>query len=50
MQFEVEVYRNDVGEWVATSVEHAVTVTGRTEQEALAMMMNALSEHFKKSR
>jgi len=49
MQFEVAVYRNEVGEWVVTAIEHAVTVKGRTEQEALAMMMNALNEHFKKS-
>src|SRR5437016_2888310 len=31
MQFEVEVYRNDVGEWVATAVEYKVSVKGRTE-------------------
>jgi predicted RNase H-like HicB family nuclease len=34
---------------VVTAVEHAVTVTGRTEQEALARMMDALAAHFKKS-
>ena len=49
MQFEVEVYRNEVGEWVVTAIEHAVTVKGRTEQEALALMMDALAAHFKKS-
>ena len=49
MQFEVEVYRNDVGEWVVTAVEHAVTVTGRTEQEALARILDALARHLKKS-
>ena len=47
MQFEVEVYRNDVGEWVATAVDYKVTVKGRTEQEALAMIMDALAKHFK---
>ena len=47
MQFEVEVYRSDTGEWVATAVEYKVSVTGRTEQEALAMIMNALAKHFK---
>jgi len=47
MKFEVEVYRNDVGEWVATAVEYAVTATGRTEQEALAHVMDALALHFK---
>jgi hypothetical protein len=50
MQFEVEVYKNDVGEWVATAVEYQVTVKGRTEQEALAMMMDALAKHFKTAR
>jgi predicted RNase H-like HicB family nuclease len=47
MQFEVEVYRNDTGDWVATAVEHAVTVTGRTEQEALMRLLEALTKHFK---
>jgi hypothetical protein len=47
MQFEVEVYRNDTGDWVATAVEHAVTVTGRTEQEALMRLLDALGQHFK---
>jgi len=47
MQFEVEVYRNETGEWVATAVAYKVTVTGRTEQEALARVMDALAHHFK---
>ena len=47
MQFEVEVYRNDVGEWVATAVEYKVSVKGRTEQEARAMIMDALAKHSK---
>ena len=50
MQFEVEVYKNDVGEWVATAVEYRVSVKGRTEQEALAMIMDALAKHFKSTR
>jgi len=50
MQFEVEVYRNDTGDWVATAVEHAVTVTGRTEQEALSRLLDALARHFKRKR
>ena len=49
MQFEVEIYKNEVGEWVATAVEHDVTATGRTEKEALAILMEKLSAHFKKS-
>lgn len=49
MQFEVEVYQNDVKEWVATAVAYDVTATGRTEKEALARVMEALAQHFKKS-
>jgi predicted RNase H-like HicB family nuclease len=47
VQFEVEVYQNETGEWVATAVQHGVTVTGRTENEALARVMDALALHFK---
>jgi hypothetical protein len=49
MQFEVEVYKNEAGEWVATAVEHDVTASGRSEKEALAILMEKLSAHFKKS-
>jgi predicted RNase H-like HicB family nuclease len=49
MQFEVEVYRNELGEWVATALAHSVTATGRTENEALARLMDALAEHFRKT-
>ncbi len=49
MQFEIEVYRNDAGEWVAEAVEYKVTAKGFSEKEALARMMEALSHHFKKS-
>ena len=48
MQFEVEVYRNELGEWIATALAHSVTVTGRTENEALARLMEALAKHFRK--
>jgi predicted RNase H-like HicB family nuclease len=50
MQFEVEVYKNDTGEWVAEAVEYKVTATGRTESEAIARMMDALNAHFKTKR
>jgi predicted RNase H-like HicB family nuclease len=50
MQFEVEVYKNELGEWVAEAVEYKVTATGRTEAEALARMMEALNAHFKTKR
>ena len=49
MQFEVEVYTNDVGEWVAEAIEYKVTATGRTESEALARVMDALAAHFKQT-
>jgi len=49
VRFEVEVYRNDAGEWIATAIEHDVTANGRTEKEALAILMEKLSAHFKKA-
>lgn len=49
MQFEVEVYRNEAGDWVATAVHYGVTATGRTEKEALARIMEALASHFRKA-
>jgi hypothetical protein len=49
MRFEVEVHQNEAGEWVATAVEYGITVTGRTEKEALALVTDALALHFKKS-
>ena len=48
MQFEVEVYRNEMGDFVATAVGHEVSVNGRTEQEALMRLLDALNRHFKK--
>jgi hypothetical protein len=47
MQFEVEVHRNELGEWVAVAVAWNVQATGHTENEALARMMEALARHFK---
>jgi predicted RNase H-like HicB family nuclease len=49
MQFEVEVYRKETGEWVATAVEHPVSVTAPTEQEALRRLLEALGQHFKRN-
>src|SRR5438093_241488 len=46
---EVEVYKNDGGEWVAEAIEYKVTATGRTESEALARVMDALAAHFKQT-
>jgi predicted RNase H-like HicB family nuclease len=48
MRFEVEVASDGKGEWTATAVEYGVSVTGRTEAEALARIMDALAAHFKK--
>jgi predicted RNase H-like HicB family nuclease len=50
MRFEVEVYKNDAGEWVAEAIEYKVTATGRTESEALARIMDALAAHLKNKR
>lgn len=47
MNFEVEVYRDEEGQWVATAVEYDITVKGRTEQEALARVMDALALRFR---
>jgi predicted RNase H-like HicB family nuclease len=47
MQFEVEVERNEMGDWIATAVAYGVKASGRTEQEALARIMEALALHFK---
>ena len=49
MKFEVEVSRNEAGEWVATAVEYGVSATGRIEKEALARLLEALAAHFKKT-
>ena len=48
MRFEVEVYKDDVGEWVATAIEYDVTAKGRTEKESLALLMDALTAHIGK--
>jgi len=50
MRFEVEVYKNDAGEWVAEAIEYKVTATGRTESEVLARIMDALAAHLKNKR
>ena len=47
MNFEVEVYKNEAGEWVAEAVEYQVSAKGMSEKEALSRLMDALSAHFK---
>jgi hypothetical protein len=49
VQFEIEMYRDEAGDWVATAVAYNVTVKGRTEKEALARVMEALAAHFKRA-
>jgi hypothetical protein len=49
MQFEVEVADDGKGKWTATAVAYGVSVSGRTEREALAMLVEALGAHLKKS-
>jgi predicted RNase H-like HicB family nuclease len=47
VKFEVEVYKNEAGEWVAEAVEYDVKAKGLSEKEALARIMDALAAHFK---
>ena len=47
MQFEVEVYQSEAGEWVAEAVGYRVSAKGLSEKEALSRLMDALSAHFK---
>lgn len=47
MQFEIELHKNEAGQFVATAIEHGVSATGFTENEALARIMDALALHFK---
>jgi predicted RNase H-like HicB family nuclease len=48
MQFEVEVTEDGKGGWTATAVEYGVSATGRSEPEALARIMEALTAHLKR--
>jgi predicted RNase H-like HicB family nuclease len=50
MQFEVDVEKTEANEWIATAIAYGVKVTGRTEPEALARLMDALALHFKTQR
>ena len=49
MNFEVEVYKNETGEWVAEAIGYQVNAKGLSEKEALGRLMEALAAHFKKS-
>lgn len=48
MRIEVVVEQNEAGEFVASAVEYpGVGATGRTENEALVRLFDALELHFK---
>jgi hypothetical protein len=49
MQIEVEVHRNELGDYVVEAVEYGVQAIGRTENEALAKILEVLAQHFKTS-
>jgi hypothetical protein len=49
MRFEVELAQEDSGLFRATAVVYPeVTVTGRTEKEALGLLMEALERYMRK--
>ena len=49
MKFEVELAQEDTGLFRATAVVYPeVTVTGRTEKEALGLLMEAMERYMKK--
>jgi predicted RNase H-like HicB family nuclease len=48
MRFEVELVREEGGTYRATAVAYpAVTSTGRTEKEALGLLVDALDKYMK---
>ena len=49
MRFEVEVARDDTGLFRATAIAYPeVTATGRTETEALGLLMQAMERYMKR--
>ncbi len=49
MQFEVEVAKEDTGLFRATAVAYPeVSATGRTEKEALGLLMEAMERYMKR--
>jgi hypothetical protein len=49
MRFEVELWKEDTGLFRATAVVYPeVTVTGRTEKEALGLLMQAMERYMKR--
>jgi predicted RNase H-like HicB family nuclease len=49
VQFEVEVHQDEQGQWVATAVLYQVTSRGRTESEALALLVEALARRVRRA-
>jgi len=47
MQFEVEVHRNELGEWVALAVAWGIEATGRTEK-AIERLLARAREQFRR--
>lgn len=49
MRFEVEIAKDDNGLFRATAVAYPeVTATGRTEKEALGLLMEAMGRYMKR--
>ena len=49
MRFEVEIAQENTGVFRATAVAYPeVTATGRTEKEALGLLMEAMERYMKK--
>ena len=49
MQFEVELVKDETGLFRASAVVYPeVTATGRTEKEALGLLMEAMERYMKK--
>jgi predicted RNase H-like HicB family nuclease len=51
MRFEVDLVQEDGGIFKATAVAYpSVTATGRTEKEALGLLMEAMERYMKEER
>jgi len=49
MRFEVEVIKQEDGQYRAIAVEYPdISATGRTEKEALGLLMEAMGKHMKR--
>jgi predicted RNase H-like HicB family nuclease len=50
VKFEVEITSEDAGQFRATAVHYPdVTATGRTEKEALGLLIEAMERYLKKN-